>query len=450
MDKKKKSDYIKLPEAPFKNMSFWHKLKALFTISDLELELKKISTAASHIRLSNMDKPLYTEWKTANAIASGFRASNYVYAAISKIADAASSVRWIVQERKGKSGEWTQIVDHPIEQLLENPNPFFSRQDLIERLTQHLYLAGNAILHIVTASGNTPVELWPINPDAIKPIPNEKKFISGYQFSIDDKADEVVKPEKIIHMMFQDPADPYWGMSPLQAVGKIVDTDVDAIDWWKVSLQNRCIKDGILSFKRVLSTQQWEDIRDQFREQLRGSANARGPIILGEDTTYTPFGMSPAELDFINSRRFTREDILAVFRVPPQVLGISDKSTYANVKEARKIFWIDTVWPFIEGVRASLNKALVPAFGKTNTLRIWLDFSEIDIFVDILAERASAAERYHRMGVPFNTINKVLNLNMPKVETGDLSFIPSNMMAMGKNGTPLYQKPGGSNKILDA
>ena len=406
---------------------------------------KAISAAGSYIRLAPLGKPVYTDWTAADAIREGFKASNWVYAAIKRLADAASSVEWKIQERSG-SGEWKNVPGHPLELLIENPNPFMSRQDLIERITQHLNLAGNSILHKVKVKKTT-VELWPINPDTIKPIPKEKGFIAGYQFYKGTNKDVIVKPEDIIHLMFSDPATPYWGMSPLQAVGKIVDTELEAIGWWKVSLQNRCVKDGILSFKRPLTLDQWTEAKEAVDSQLSGRSNARGPIVVGEDVDYQPFALTPAELDFINSRKMTRADILAVFCVPPPLVGVLDRATYANVQEARKIFWIETIMPFMESLRATLNRSLVPEFGDPKNLRIVIDYSNIDIFVDILADRALAADKLFRMGVPFNQISKIFGFGVTSVPTGDISFVPSNITPYGSTKKEVRDKISGSANV---
>jgi HK97 family phage portal protein len=430
------SEYLRLSKPKKPPVSWWKRLFGEREKPDNGEQLlaklqKAISAAGSYIRVAPFGKPVFTDWKADVAIRDGFKASNWVYACVKRLSDAASMVPWSVQERRG-NGEWKTVPGHPLEILIENPNPFMSRQDMFERMTQHLNLAGNALLHKVQVKGTT-VELWPINPDTLKPIPNEKNWLAGYQFFKGTNEDVIVKPDKIIHAMFSDPANPYWGMSPLQAVGKIVDTELDAISWWKVSLQNRCVKDGIISFKRPLSIDQWTQAREAVQEQISGTSNARGPIIVGEDVDYQPFAMTPAELDFINSRKMTRSDILGVFCVPPPLVGILDKATYANVQEARKIFWIDTIMPYMESLRAAMNRSLIPEFGEPTKLRLALDFSSIDVFMNIIADRAEAAERYFRMGVPLDTITRVLDLAIPKTPTGQVSFVPANMLPYGTN-----------------
>ncbi|MCB1711335.1 MAG: phage portal protein [Candidatus Riesia sp.] len=432
------SDETEIPRVvlPEITSSWWKRLFSKDStpeyIQHFNVQLRKaISSAASYMRIAPFGKPVWTNYTVEDAIDNGYRASHIVYACVKKLADAASSVPFIVQERD-KKGEWRNVTNHPLEQLLMRPNPFQTWQDLIERIVQHLNLAGNALLYKNVVGGRT-VELWVINPDTLKPIPDESNFIAGYQFYKGSRKDDVLEPDKIIHLQFADPQNPFWGMSPLEAAQKIVDTEVEAVSWWKVSLQNRAVKDGLLSFKNPMGVDQYTAVREKVAEQLQGSANARGPIIIGEEVDYKPFSMSPVELDFTNSRKMTREDIMAVFGVPGILLNFTDGTTYANAREARKIFYIDTIMPLLEGIRAGLNRSLVSGFGDINKLRISIDLTAIDIFMDILADRAEAAERYFRMGVPLNMISNLMNLYIPPTPTGNFSFAPANMIAYGRD-----------------
>ena len=101
------------------------------------------------------------------------------------------------------------------------PNNSISRQDTFELLISWLELAGNSYLNTVK-SGNKTVELWPVSPDRLKPVLSKKlsDWIAGY--ALDQETTTTFKPDEILHFKYFNPASPYIGIGPLQAVCKTV------------------------------------------------------------------------------------------------------------------------------------------------------------------------------------------------------------------------------------
>ncbi len=270
----------------------------------------------------------FNDWETERAIKHGLKASTYVYACINAIARAVSSVPWYVYKEKNV-GEWEVINRHPLELLVDRPTPYHSRKDLMTGMVQHLYLGGNSVFSKVRGGGIV-TELWQLPPDAIKIYASRENYINYYEYE-KDGVKRRLEQKDILHNKFNDPANPYWGISPLQAGARLVDSDIEAIKFQKVSLQNRAITDGIFSFEHPLTTQQWEEARAMVREQHQGMNNSHTPWVLGAGAQYTQMSLSPVEMDFLNSRKFNREEICSIFQVPPPIVGIMDTSTYNNI-----------------------------------------------------------------------------------------------------------------------
>ena len=370
-------------------------------------------------------KPVWTKWTTEKAVDAGFKASLWVYASINKKAKAAASVPWYVYQRDG-NGDYQQIPNHPLQQLMDKPNPFTSRNNLVERMIMQLDLAGNSIFHIVKVN-DVPVQLWNIHPDYIAPVPDDIEFISRYDYR-DAKTGRIsaVPPEDVLHVMYVDPSDPYWGIAPLQVAARTVDTDTEALNWNKVALQNRAVTDGIFSVPQPLTSNQYEELRKQIRQQHQGSKNARTPWLLGGGASWQQMSLSPADMDFIAGRQMTREEICAAFQVPPPLVGILDKANYSNMKEARRVFWLDTIIPLLDDLKESFNRALTPYFGDDIVLDY--DTSGVDALAENMNEKIEAANKLFTMGVPFNQINQRLELGIDEIEGGDIGYLPASLM----------------------
>lgn len=423
--------------------------KDLVTLRDLaDLQRQVPAAVLKSIRtselLSTWSKgiPVQTDWTVEKAVADGMKVSVWVYACVYRLAKSAAAVPWYTELYQ--KGHWVQQDDHPLTRLFERPNPFWSRQDFMERLTMFLHLTGDGpITKVRGAGGGVPLELWLIAPDKIAPIPDPVKFVSGYQTYKDGVLGRVLPPEDVIWTQFTNPADPYRGLSPLQSAARAVDTDVAAAKWQYSSMSNRAVADGVLAFKDVeLTPEQYEDAREKLREQNQGPDNARLPWLLGSDVSWHNISYNPVEMDYVRSRTFNRTEICAAFGCPPPVVGILDDATLANVKALWEMFWTGTILPYLDDVRDALNRSLAPEFGRN--CRLTYDLSGVEALKGIFRDDVITASKLWLMGVPFNVINQRLRLGFrpTDIESGDKSYLPVNVYEYGT--TPPSQAAGGS------
>jgi len=373
------------------------------------------------VSVSESGRPVFADWTTERAIQHGLKASVWVYAAIRKIAPAASAIPWHVEERKSE-GVWERIEGHPIEILLDYPNEFMSGQDLRERAVYHLWLGGNSVWHMPLVK-NTPMELWPVAPDKIKPVPDRVSYIKHYEFS--DSGKKIPIPsQQIIHMQFVNPSNPYWGISPLQAAAMVIDTDVEAVRWNKVSLQRRAAKDGVIYPAQPLTKPQWEEARAQLQAQVYGTDNARGILLMSSPGRFEPMSMSAVELDFIKSRLSNREEIAAAMGIP--LVLLTGQGTYRNFETARRALWEDVIIPLLDDMAEALNTALVPYWdpearkpGVAPRLRIVYDLSNVTALQEDFGQKVVNAEKLVNMGWTLNQVNQRLELGFDNVPWGD-------------------------------
>lgn len=381
------------------------------------------ATFAEGISRSIDGRPVFNPWSMQRAIREGVKSTVWVYACVNKIAASVASVPILVKDETTDE----PLPSHPLQILLDEPNKYWSRQDFFERLAQHMLLSGNGYVAkngIMVGEQMVVAELWLLPPDQMAPVPDRQEYISHYVRRVDGQ-EKVIPVEEIAQLMLSDPANPYVGMSPLQAAARTVDTEVEAVTWNKVALQNRAVSDGMLSFSADLSPKQYKQARLRVREQHMGSRNARIPWVMGNEARWIKMSETAVEMDFINSRKLLREEICAVFGVPPVLVGILDRATYANYETARKVFWQDTVTPFLSNLSDGLTLALASDFG--GGIKICFDTSSNEVLNSITKELVDTAAVLHQMGVPFNDINDRLNLGLPYPPGGDIGYVSGNL-----------------------
>ena len=374
-------------------------------------------------------RPLWSNWSLENAIENGYKDSSLVYVASSAAALAASSVPWRAEVTD--DSQWVPAPGHPVEQLLARPNFKTSGQQMIERLGLHLNLAGNGLLRKVLLSrtlegAQFPVisELWNLQPQGISPIPDRELWVSAYEFR---SAGVVMKfpAEEIVHFMLPDPGNPFWGLSPLEAMSKTVDTEREATSWNMVSMQNRAVSDGVFSSKDPMSPEQWKIYREQIYEQHQsggGDGAPHAPWVLGGGFEWQEMSRTPVEMDFIDSLKYQREMILSGYHVPPVMAGFFDDATLANAEVSRRLWWVDFVVPYLRRLADVFQMAVVPHFGDPASLRLVPDLSDVDALRENVMEQTKIFTLLTKNGVPYNEASEKSGLDLAMQPAGDEPF----------------------------
>ena len=384
----------------------------------------------------------WTEWTTRNAVENGYKTSGWVYRAVSLISRHISSIPWGAYTADGKL-----IPDHPMTTLMRNPNPQFSSQDFFELITAWQQLSGEAYIKKLTGADDLVKEMYPISPDRLTPVVGKGvNLIDAYE---EMKADGSKKrsteftPENIIPIKFLDPANPARGIGPLQVAAKAVDIDLDQLAWNKSAMQNRGILDGVFTFDKILDSTQYSTIKQKIKELFSGPKNARDIGVIGSNAKYQRLSLTPAEMDFISSRRFNREEIFIIFGIPPQLAGVQDASTYNNYATSMRIFWELTLIPILDDLKDTFNFS----FGTEldGEAHIDYDVSGIPALKQTHKEKAEISRVFHNMGVPVKALNEMFALGVPEYEGWDISAL-----LLRQNGNERAEDNNGFSSDSDA
>lgn len=377
-----------------------------------------------------VNQPQWNDWSADKAIREGYRACIWVYGCIKKRAEAVASVPWIVEQR-ARGGEWESVKDdHPLQMLMDYPNPDMDRGEYWRLAVTHADLTGDSYSIKLRTGGGQTRELWPSRPDAFRAVPGlDGRMIAAYDFQPHNGQVRRIPAEEVLHIMYTNPESPFFGMSPLRAAAKATDSDNAAANWQKVSFDSRGVPDGVFTLNGdAVNSEDWERARQQVREQYAGQKNNRTPWVVA-NAEWHQMGLTAVEMDFMASRKFNRTEICFAFGVPEILVEMSG-ATFANAQEARKFFWQDTVVPLCREYASHLNMELVPEFGDRATLRIRPDFSQVDALQTNMTEKVTNADKLWRMGVPFNNLNELFEFGFEPVEGGDVGFIGSSLLPM--------------------
>lgn len=401
---------------------------------------KKSSGSLDVLATQSPDIPVYTELSVRKATREGYKISGSVYRAVRVVVQAASGIPWVVLDKDGEI-----IPDHDFTRAWSHPNKEFSGQDNMELIIAHLKLVGNAFIQPIIVNGK-PVEFWVCMPDLIRPVPSKVKgeWLAGYQVTPIEGGSYMVPPEQFIHFMQFDPGNPYWGMGDLMAAARTVDTDNEALDTQKISMQNRGITDGVFEAEKLTPAQREESERVITERYLDKSKRRRPWIVAG--MKWTQMSMTPVEMDFIESRLQNKRDIAGIFGVDPWFLGDNEHSSYNNILEAKKALYEEAVIPLMDDIRAMLNLKVAPLYG--NDITISYDTSKVIALREDYTKKAEQAKTFWGMGVPFSQINERLELGFEEFPGWENGYLPFTLAPVG-SAPPEEEEPKMMTKTLN-
>ena len=370
--------------------------------------------------------PIFSDWSVDNAIQHGLKASVWVYRCIMRRAHAKASVPWIVEEQL-QDGNWARYMRkgryHDVEALLRQPNPHWSGRRFFELASINLDLCGNSTNQVIWVD-DKPLELWPINPSWIKPIPDLKSnnWELAYRFMMGGVLIDV-PPEQVLHFQFPDPSDPYWGMSPLMAAANVVDADREAVKWNRNALNNRAVADIAIIPKTALTQKQYDEGRAQLQDQHMGSARAYTPWFFSQPSDIQKMAFTALEMDWLKGRQMNAEEICAAFGTPYVLIIGEQKSARMNQDHGsvERDWWVNTIIPELDSLADYLNLGIMQAWDDRTTrgkgeIRIRYDTSAVPALQENFGEKVVNAQLLVQMGFPIDEVNSKLNMGFdPKV-----------------------------------
>jgi HK97 family phage portal protein len=304
----------------------------------------------------------------------GHNANVWVYRCIQAISQGAAGVPWLLYQVDSK-GKRKEVEAHEILKLLNKPNEFMSRQEFFEAYVGFALIAGNSYLDMVGPNDAAPPrELWPLRPDRMSVIPDKQHFIGGYEYAVGVEKVGLDK-RRISHLKFFNPLNDFYGLAPIEVAGRGIDNDNAANAWNNSLLNNGGRPTGALITDDHLTEPQYNNLKTELDRNIKGAKNAGKPLLLEGGLKWQDMGLTPRDMDFIQSKKMSIIEICAAFNVPPEIVGYGEQKTYSNYQEARKALYEDAVIPMLDKVRDKLNADLVIKFGDN----LYLDYNKDSI-----------------------------------------------------------------------
>jgi len=336
-----------------------------------------------------------------------------VYACVSKISDTISSMGVSV-ERKDRDGSPEVIKDHPSSYLLGvEPNPYMGAYEFWQMVVSDALLYGQG--HALITPERDEMYWIPATEIDYK-IDKD----TGRKFYSYHGAPGPVPAESVLEIKA------FRGDSPTKVQLQNLKTAKSVQNFGATFFENGGMLGGILTTKEPLSLEQMQQASDQWKQEYMGSGNAHKVAILGGGFNYQPLSVPLDQLQFLESKKYSTEEIARFYSVPPAMIGMDSNTAYSNYEQQVLQFFQGTILPWVRRIELEVERKLLR---DDKSLSCRFDVDSL-----LRADSTSRAQYYHSMlqdGV-FN-INEVrAREGLGPVDGGSEHHIQLNQIPLSK------------------
>jgi HK97 family phage portal protein len=281
-----------------------------------------------------------------------------VWACVSLIAGSIASMPLILYRRDDEGRE--KAVEHPLFDVLRlRPNPVQPVVAFWEAMVTALLLRGSAYALITKDDDARARALWYVNPDRVSV---EVLKTGRLRFKVSTPSGQTTVPEGgMLWITGPMSEDGYQGRSVISTFRETLGLGLALERYGAEFFANSATPKGVLASPKTLGDAARKRLVESLAATHVGAGKRHKTIVLEEAMTWTPIGVSHEDSQFIETRRFTVEEIARIFGVPAAMVGgeTQGSMTYSNV-ESRSLDYLKyTLNPWLARIESAVNFACV-------------------------------------------------------------------------------------------
>jgi HK97 family phage portal protein len=292
-----------------------------------------------------------------------------LFSIVHRTSNATSQVDWKLwrSAKSGRDEDRDEVTSHLALDIWRKPNPFMTRQEFVESEQQHVDLTGEGwwVVARDQRARSIPLELWPVRPDRMLPVPDPAEFLTGYIYVSPDGEQVPLRLDEVIQLRMPNPLDPYRGMGPVQSILTEIDSTRYSAEWNRNFFRNSALPSGIIEAPNNLTDTEFDDLRDRWDEQHRGVAAAHRVAILEGGLKWVDRRFTQRDMQFTEMRQVSRDVIREAFGIPAFALGEVSDVNRATAEASKAMFAEQLTVPRLERFKGALNSDFLPLFGSS-------------------------------------------------------------------------------------
>ncbi|GAB0481666.1 phage portal protein [Alistipes indistinctus] len=322
---------------------------------------------------------------------------------------------------------------HPCNRILQTPNSFSTRFDLMHFLMISCTLWGNGYARIYRDKMYRPLRLKYYHPAKVEPVLTDSEELF---YRLD--SGEILPSSDMIHLKGLS-TNGYKGKSPIAVHRDNLSLSVSAQKYGEMFFNQGGNMSGVFKYPSTLKPEAYERLKKDLLAQSIGVHKAHLPLLLEGGMTYERISIPPEDAQFIATRKFQKTEIATIYGVPPHMIADLERSTNNNIEHQAMEFVRYCLMPYLVRLEEEFNRKL-------------LRHDEFEEYYYLFAlngllrgDAKTRSEFYKNMNfVGAMSANEIRNLeDMNSYDGGDEYFVQMNMQtvkqAIDKNGSKKNQ-----------
>ena len=345
-----------------------------------------------------------------------------VYACVNAIAQTVGSLPLILYKRVGEGKE--RASNHYLYDILRNnPNPNILSSTFKESIIVNTLTWGNGYAEIEFDMMGRPLAFWPIPASRVKPRLIGRELV--YDVTLDNKIARLPA-----FRMFHLPGLSFngiEGVTPIQKSREAFGMALASQEHAGRYFSNDATPPYAIKHPGKLGNDAFNRLKKEIEDMHRGLEKKHRMMLMEGGLTLEKIGMSAADSQLLEQRKFSVNDVCRMFRVPPHIIGDLDRATFSNIEMQSIEFLTLCIQPWNVKYEEATQRRVITEEDKKEY------FSE---FLVSSLLRGDIKTRYEAYGVGldrgFLCVNDVRRFeNMNEVKGGDAFYKALNMAPIG-------------------
>jgi len=232
-----------------------------------------------------------------------------------------------------------------------------------ETMITNLNLRGNHFTQIIRNNKGDILSLWGLDTARMtaKRLKSTGEIVFIYNYGLDNETgtkEVAFKFEDILNVAGLS-LDGIVGVSPIsynrESIGVSVALDKFAGSFFK----NSASPSGIFSIDGELSDEAFKRMKEDFDKSWTGMKNSNKPMVLEGGAKFNPITMTNVDSQFLEARKFQKQDISSIFRVPLHMINDLEKANYNSIEQLSLEFVIYSLTPTLIRIEQCMQRDLL-------------------------------------------------------------------------------------------
>lgn len=353
-----------------------------------------------------------------------------VWAATELLTDNIASLPIFVYEREpGVDGHKTLARGTPLWTLLhDSPNNMHTPMEFWQYFVMNYLFRGNAYARLVRNSAGEVISMIPLASDQVEvEVLRDSGQSIIYKYYYEGQV-AIYSPDSILH--WRDKGNGVVGMSRLDYMRSTVNVAVGAQNHTANVFRKSAKRPGVFMIDKLLTEEQRAAIRQNYKGLVEG--NNDDLLVLEAGAKFEPLSMTPADVQLLETRKYSVEDIARWFGIPGAMINDTEKTTTwgTGIDHLIQGFYKFRLRPMLESLEQAIEKRVLTA---TQRRRYTVEFSLDAILRGSLKDRLEIGAQAVQNGLMSRNEWRQLE-NLPPVDGADILTAQVNLAPIAMLG----------------